>query len=302
MDAPIELLHAVTQTTVTVAARIPGEHPSAAVLGTGRFGTGSIVSSDGLILTVNYVVLGAESVFVIDVAGNQHQATIEAQDFITGISLLRIKVHGPHGLAALPPGDSRDLNIGDPVFMVAGIGNGERRSSTGVLTSLETFDAYWEYRLDRAIWTTATNPGLGGAPMCDVRGRLIGIVSLNLGNLSRASLAIPAENYYDHVDEFLTDGCRTSRARRAWVGMFCQELPNRTIVAGLIPGAPGELSGLAAGDVLLDVAGRDIGARGELYELIWEHDPGDTIELGISRKGRRETVAVRSGDAEDFFT
>jgi serine protease Do len=298
MDAPIELLHGVTEATVTIAARIPGDHPSAAVLGTGRFGTGSVVSDDGLILTVNYVVLGAESVLVVDAAGNQHQATIAAQDFISGVSLLRIDADG---LTALPPGDSRDLEPGDAVFMVSGIGNGERRATTGVVATMERFDAYWEYRLDRAIWSTATNPGLGGGPLCDVRGRLVGVVSLNLGNLSRASLAIPAENFYDYAEEFLKNGRRVSRARRAWVGMFCHELPDRTIVAGLIPGAPGALSGLQPGDVLMNVGGRLIGDRSELYEMIWEHEPGDTLELTVYRQQKAATVSVTLGDAEDFF-
>jgi serine protease Do len=298
MDAPLDLLHRVTEATVTVAARIPGEHPSAAVLGTGRFGTGSVISSDGLILTVNYVVLGAEHVFVVDVGGHQHQATVVAQDFLTGIALLRINASG---IAALPKGDSRTLEVGDSVFMIAGVGNGERRSSTGVVTALESFDAYWEYRLERGICTTATNPGLAGGPLCDRAGRLVGVVSLNLGNLVRASLAIPAENFYDHEEEFLRNGCRVSRPRRAWVGMFCHEFPDRTIVAGLIPGAPGEVSGLMPGDLVVQVGEKQISDRAELYELIWEHDPGDIIELGIYREGSLSTVRVASGDAEDFF-
>lgn len=298
MDAPLDLLHRVTQATVTIAARIPGDHPSAAVLGTERFGTGSIVSSDGLILTVNYVVLGADRVFVVDVAGRQHQAEIVAEDFLTGITLLRIEADA---LLALAAGDSRELDLGSPVFIVAAVGNGERRSMTGAVSSLESFDAYWEYRLDRAIWTTATNPGLGGAPVCDRHGRLVGVVSLNLGHLARASLAIPAENFYDHYDELVAHGCRVSRPRRAWVGMFCHELSDRTIVAGLIAGAPGEQSGLMPGDVVIKVDEKRIADRGELYELIWAHHPGDRMDLGVYRDGSVATVVVNCGDAEDFF-
>lgn len=299
MDAPLDLLHRVTRGTVTIAARIPGDHPSAAVLGTGRFGTGSVVSSDGLILTANYVVLGADSVFVVDVAGRQYQAEFVAEDFLIGITLLRIEADG---LEPLTAGDSRDLELGSSVFTVAGVGNGERRSMAGAVSSLESFDAYWEYRLDRAIWSTATNPGLGGAPICDRLGRLVGVVSLNLGHLARASLAIPAENFYDHYDEFIANGCRVSRPRRAWVGMFCHELPDRTVVAGLIPGAPGEQSGLMPGDVVIKVDEKRIADRGELYELIWSHHPGDPIDLGVYRDGSIDTIVVNSGDAEAFFS
>lgn len=298
MDASVELLHHVAAATVTIAARIPGDHPSAPILGTGRFGTGAVIDDAGHILTVNYVVLGADSVFVVDASGRQHQASVVAQDFLAGIAVLRIDFDR---LPVLRAGDSRDLHVGDQVFMVAGVGNGERRANTGAISSLETFDAYWEYRLDRAIWSTATNPGLGGGPVCDRNGRIVGVVSLNLGDLVRASLAIPAENFFDYRGELLANGRRVSRRRRAWVGMFCHELPDRTVVAGLIPGAPGDVAGLAVGDLLIEIDDVRIRDRSELYEQIWSHDPGDAIELGIYRDGSFATVPVAAGDAEEFF-
>jgi serine protease Do len=173
--------------------------------------------------------------------------------------------------------------------------------ASGAITSLETFDAYWEYRLERAVWSTCANPGLGGGPVCDSLGRLVGIVSLSLGTLSRSSLAIPSENFYEHADELLTHGGRVTRPRRAWVGMFCHALPDRTVIAGLIPGAPGERSGLLPGDVVLNVGPHRIRDRAELYELIWAHRPGERMELGVYREGRIAHIAVTTGDAEDFF-
>lgn len=298
MDGSLELLHGVTRTTVTIAARIPPDHPSAAVLGTARFGTGTVVAEHGLVLTVSYVVLGADHVVVTDLEGREYRAVPAAHDFLTGIALLRIDADLP----VIDEGSSSALERGTDVFAVAAVGNAERRVASGTVTSFETFDAYWEYRLERAIWSTCTNPGLGGGPVCDSRGRLVGIVSLSLGVLGRSSLAIPAENFYQHADELLTHGGRASRPRRAWVGMFCHAFPDRTIIAGLIPGAPGERSGLLPGDVVLNVGPHRIRDRSELYELIWAHRPGDKLELGVYRDGRIARIAVTTGDAEDFFT
>ena len=50
--------------TVALAAEVPEEHPSAQILGTERLGSGVVVDPVGLILTVNYVVLGARSIAV----------------------------------------------------------------------------------------------------------------------------------------------------------------------------------------------------------------------------------------------
>src|SRR5262245_43159236 len=59
VNAAVSLIGRVLPATVHVQAEIPSEHPSARLLGTERMGSGAIIDPAGLILTVNYVVLGA---------------------------------------------------------------------------------------------------------------------------------------------------------------------------------------------------------------------------------------------------
>jgi S1-C subfamily serine protease len=299
VDAHVRLLQQVAASTVTVSAEIPQAHPSAAVLGTSRAGTGAVVDEDGTVVTVNYVVLGAQRVVVTNVDGKRFPAQVVAQDFASGIAVLRVA-----GLAAPPlrRGSSRDEGPGQDVFLVASAGATERRSASGFIVAVDPFDAYWEYYLPRALWISAINPGLGGAPLCDARGRFIGVISLNLGAIGRATLAIPSENYYDHAEELMREGRRTTRPTRAWVGMFCYALPDRTVVAGLIPGAPGERCGLVVGDILVRVGDEAVTGRLQLYEAIWRRRPGDDIDLKVLRDGHVESVTVTSGDAEEFFS
>ena len=54
----------VLPATVHIRADIPEAHPSSRILGTERMGTGTIIDPSGLVLTVNYVVLGAPQVRV----------------------------------------------------------------------------------------------------------------------------------------------------------------------------------------------------------------------------------------------
>ncbi|HEY2776072.1 MAG TPA: S1C family serine protease [Candidatus Binatia bacterium] len=300
MDAHVRLLQQVAASTVTVAAEIPQSHPSAAVLGTSRAGTGAVVDTEGTIVTVNYVVLGAQRVLVTDIEGKRMPARVIAQDFASGIAVLGVD---STSLTAPPlrRGSSHDVTPGHDLFLVSSVGATERRSASGYLVAVDSFDAYWEYYLDRALWLSAINPGLGGAPLCDWRGRFVGVVSLNLGAIGRATLAIPSENYYEHAEELLREGRRTTRPQRAWVGMFCYALPDRTVVAGLIPGAPGERSGLAVGDILVRVGEEPVTGRLQLYEEIWKCKPGDDIDLKVLRDGHIESVVVTSGDAEKFF-
>ena len=73
------------------------------------------------------------------------------------------------------------------------------------------------------------------------------------------------------------------------------------VIAGVLPGAPGDLAGLRAGDVVLEVDGQRIGSRGELYAYLWTHRSGELITFRVFRKSEVEQVAVSSGNAEEFF-
>jgi S1-C subfamily serine protease len=298
MEARVELLRHVAQATVTISVEIDASHPSVAVLGANRFGTGTVVDARGFVVTVNYVVVGADRVNVVDTYGNQREGILVAHDYTTGVAVLRVP-----DLEAEPlvQGSSAAVEVGDDVVIVASVGGLERRAMTAAVTSLDPFDAYWEYFLERALWLSTANPGLGGGPVCDHHGRIVGIASLNLGAVGRATLAIPAENYFTHADELISQGRRTTRPKRAWLGLFCQPVADRTVVAGVIPGSPGDRFGLQPGDVVVSIDRAAINARPDLYQRIWCHQPGEVVEIEVFRQGTRETIHIESGDADDFF-
>jgi len=299
MDADLELLRRVSRATVTVMAQVPTDHASVAVLGAGRLGTGTIVGESGLVVTVNYVVVGATAVGVVDTEGHHREAQIVAHDYASGIAVLRTSSFDVEPLA---PAVSDPIACGEDVFVVSSVGGAERRANAGIVMSLDPFDAYWEYCIDPAIWLSAANPGLGGGPVCNARGEIVGVVSLNLGAVGRATLAIPAENYFSHAAEMLSEGRRSSRPRRAWLGMFCHELPDRTVVAGVIPGSPGDRCGMQPGDLIVRVDQVPVSRRLQVYEQIWMRKPGEIVEVEIDREGSLATLNVEAGDAEEFFS
>jgi len=188
MNASVRLLEETLPAIVHLRVEVPEGHPSAAVLGTERAGTGTFVDPTGLIVTVNYVVLGASTAQVTLADGREAVGQVLAQDFASGVALLKVPVPGLPALAVRTP---PELAVGEDVFIVASVGDGGKRASSGGVTSVGAFDANWEYTLDRAIFTTAMNPGLGGGPLIDTHGRLVGIVSLNLNEIGRFSLSIP---------------------------------------------------------------------------------------------------------------
>ncbi|MGH7803889.1 MAG: S1C family serine protease [Candidatus Binatia bacterium] len=299
MNASIHLLRQVLPSVVRLKARIPEDHPSTVILGAEREGTATVVDPRGLALTANYLVIGAEIVEVTRFDGETVTADVIGRDYSTGLAVLQLAGTPP---VAIPLRASSDLDCGEDVFLVGSSGDAGPRVSSGGVSYLGAFDAYWEYQLDRAIMTTAMNPGLGGGPLCDRLGRMVGVVSLNLNEIGRFSMAIPVECFLDRRDRLVSGrGGATSGPSRAWIGLYCTTLHEHVVIAGLMPGSPGETAGLRTGDVLLAVDGVKIDSRIALYRQIWTHPSGERVSFRIFRNNEVRTIEVESIDVEEMF-
>jgi S1-C subfamily serine protease len=297
MDASVEFVKSLLPSIVHLHVTVPRQHPSTRILGDERMGSGVVVEP-GLVLTVNYVVMGASVIDVAPLKGRRTRAEVVAQDFEVGLALLRTKraSFAPATLGAVRPPER-----GDQVVAVASSGVQEVRVSGGVVTSLGEFEEYWEYLLERGIVSTAPNPGLGGGGLFTLTGRVIGVMSLNLNEIARSSLAIPIDCYRDHAEEFLRYGRVVSRARRAWLGIFAHGLEEGVIIAGVVPGGPGDKAGLQAGDLIVSLNAQEISTRRDFYMSLWRHEPGERLAFEVMRDNALKRVEVTGGDRAEFF-
>ena len=298
MDASVELVKRLLPSVAHIHTEIPASHPSTAILGDERMGTGTIIDPAGLILTVNYVVMGGRSIEVMLERGRVQKAEIVAQDFDVGLALLRVK---RQGLPAARLASSETLALGTPVFATAAMAPRERRVAGGLVTQLGEFEAYWEYMLERGIISTAPNPGFGGGPLFTLAGTMVGVVSLNLNEITRSSLAIPIECFASYRDELLRHGRVVSRPQRAWLGVFAHPLDEGVVVAGLVPNGPGARSGVQEGDVIVGLDSREVPTRKDLYLTLWRHAPGEKISIEVLRDNELRVVNVVGGDRAEFY-
>jgi S1-C subfamily serine protease len=297
MDASIGLVRALLPTTVALRVQIPSDHRSVAVLGDERMGSAVVVEL-GVALTVNYVVMGGRAIRATFPDGESCQAEILAQDFESGLAALRLP-RNAGAVAALA--DSRALRKGQEVFVLGSTGATERRVSNGVVTDLGPFDAYWEYMLDSAIQSSAINPGFGGGPLFDNRGRLLGITSLSLGQVGRFSLAIPIHLFTDYRQDLLRFGQVRGRARRAWVGIYAEPAETGVVVSGVVPDGPAAHAGVQEGDVVVAVDFAEVATREEMYRHLWERSAGAVVRLAVVRKAERLVIDVPSMDRAEFY-
>jgi S1-C subfamily serine protease len=298
MDASVELVKHLLGTVVHIHAEVPSSHPSTRILGDERMGSGTVVDPAGLILTVNYVVMGAETIQVTFGRGRAVRAELVGLDFEVGLALLRVK---RQGLQAAPVAGSEALTRGQPVFALGSTGARQRRVAGGLITYLGEFEAYWEYLLDRGIVASAANPGWGGGPLFTLTGQMVGVVYLNLNEIARSSLSIPTECYRRHRQELLRFGRVVSRPQRAWLGVFAHALEEGVVVAGLVPNGPGARSGIQEGDVIVSLDAQEVPTRKELYLSLWKHAPGEKITVEVMRDNEVRRLSVTGGDRYDFY-
>ena len=298
MNGHLGLIHTIIPTTTALSVAVPESHPSTRNLGTERTGSGTIIDPEGYILTAHYVVLGATAITVTLADGEQYPGEIAGQDFETGIALIKIPARG---LPFLKPAPADSVVLGQAAVIIASSGSTERKIGGGYVTSLEPYDGHWEYMLEKTIRLTAVNPGFGGGTLANFNAEMIGIVSLNLNEIGKFTLAIPIDCYLRYEQELKQYGRVRSRPPRPWLGFYPQPLGGHIVVAGVVPGGPADRSGLREGDIVVGVENITIRSRRELYQELWKKRPGERISLRVLRKDSSLTLDVLGADRWDHY-
>ncbi len=176
-------------------AQVPADAFTAAALGTDRLGNGIVLGTEGLVLTIGYLLMEADSVTLTANDGREVPAHVLGSDPATGFGLLQALE--PLRLPGLPLGDSRRLKAGSPVILAGG--GGRAHAAAGQVLARQRFAGYWEYLLDDAIITEPAHPHWSGAALIGAAGELMGVGSLTMqhrtadGGIATNNLFVPSE-------------------------------------------------------------------------------------------------------------
>jgi S1-C subfamily serine protease len=282
---------------VFLRAETPAEHPSARILGEERLGTGVAVTPEH-VLTAHYLVLGASTVEVVGRDVKTRRVAGASLDHESRLALLTVEGAGfePARLAG-----EDEVRVGDPVFLLTCNGDRERRGANGHVSFLGPFEAFWEYMLDRSIMTTIVNPGLAGGPLLDLRGRVVGIVSLGLAAVGRFSLAIPTSLFRERRERLEKGAPPPQAERRAWIGFYPQAMADGVTISGIVPGGPAEGAGLQRGDHLVSVDGHAVQDLRQLYRALWRKGPGQVVGMQVLREESIQVIEIVAGDRYEFY-
>lgn len=270
-------------------------------------GSGFIISADGYVVTNNHVITASggqaevDSITVTMPDGTEYAAKLIGRDAASDLAVLKINAGKP--LPFVKFGDSRAARVGD---WVIAIGNpfGLGGTVTAGIISAVYRNTGMGTAYDRYIQTDASiNRGNSGGPMFDMKGQVIGInnaiFSPNGGSVG-IGFAIPAEIAAPIIEKLKAG----QSIERGYLGVQIQpvtddladslSLPHNrgAFVQSVEPGTAAARAGIKAGDVIVEVDGKEVTPGQSLSYLIANRNPGDRVPIELIRDGKRMSVRV----------
>lgn len=279
-------------------------------------GSGSVIDSNGHILTNFHVIEGAQKV-TVNFGGEQvFPAKIVGGDPDTDLAVIKIEPPTA-GLTVVPLGDSDKLVVGQKVLAIGNPFGLDRTLTTGVISGLQRpIRARNGRPIDAAIQTDASiNPGNSGGPLLDKYGKMIGINSQILspaGGSVGVGFAVPVNTAKRVVPQLIQFG----EVRRPKLGLdlrSVEELKARgyrmpvdsgLLVATVIPQSASANAGIRGlsrdedgstlfGDIIVSIDGEKMNDIDALYRFLDKKNFGDTIRVEVYRNGGTTIVPVR---------
>ena len=265
-------------------------------------GSGVIVGTDGVIVTNNHVIDGADSFLVVLSDRREYEAELILADERTDLAVLRIDTEG-EALPHLDYADTRGVEVGDLVLAIGNPFGVGQTVTTGIISATARTDVGVSDYAFFLQTDAAVNPGNSGGALVNTRGQLVGVntaIFSRSGGSNGIGFAIPAEMVKRVVDAAVNEGMII----RPWLGLKGQEVtydlakaqglerPIGVLVAEVYEAGPADAAGLRRGDLVLAIDGREVFDERGLKFLAATRSPGEQVILDVLRGGRERSLEV----------
>ena len=297
--AVLEALDAVVRVKVSAVQ----DARTLRTLGREREGSGIVLSPSGLVLTIGYLILEADSISLTDNNGKTVSAGVAAYDHASGFGLIKPSV--PLAVKGASLGDSGE--VAEFERLIFATHGGKENATLATVASKRRFAGYWEYLIDNAIFTVPPRGDHSGAALINREGKLVGIGSLIVADAAVPNRRFPGNMFVpvNLVKPIIAEIAASGRAREAarpWIGLSTQEVEGRLFVIRVQDEGPAAAAGLKTGDIILAIGGEKVGTLEDFYRLLWSAgQPGTTIRLNVLQGGDLREVDVRSIDRAQFL-
>ena len=264
-------------------------------------GSGMIIDGRrGLVLTNNHVVAGANHIEVILPDKRSFTGSVVGTDPWGDVGVVHIEAGN---LPQVELGNSSNLLVGSTAIAIGNPFGVGRTVTVGVVSALDRqLPAPNHFMLENLIQTDAAiNPGNSGGPLCDIRGRVIGMNTAIIPQAQGLGFAVAINPIKRAVEDIVAH----RPVRHPWLGVEMFEL-NQAIadqlhvptqqgvgIKAVLPNGPAAAAGLQAGDAIIVFNGIKITTMDDLRRAIENARVGATVPITIYRgRDRREVRAT----------
>jgi len=273
-------------------------------------GSGFIIDEEGIVVTNNHVIEGAEDIVVQVNGEKKFKAKVIGADPLSDIAVL--KIESKEKFLPVRFGNSDRARIGDWVIAIGnpfGLGG---TVTSGIISARNRSIGLSRYE-DYIQTDASINSGNSGGPLFDMNGNVIGINTAILGRSGNVGIgfSIPSNSAKIVIDQLIKFG----ETKRGWLGVRIQDVtkeiaevekldePRGALVASVAPNSPSEKAGVKSGDIILEFNGEKIEQMKELPIIVARTEVGKKVKVKIWRNKKEIIKTITLGrleTSEDF--
>lgn len=306
----------ITSQTAAVVVNIvstsnnPSKNPIASMNG-----AGTIVTSDGLIMTYVSAIIPANAKYKAILNNGQiYDAELQGVDSYSNLAFLKIDASN---LPVIALGNSEDNHAGDKIIAIGNnAGDYNLRYAGGFLSSFnpaynlagktvsssEKLEGVFETDL-----VTAEN--YAGGPAVDYTGHVAGIIGSLQKDNKFEFFVLPANKVKNVINRAIEKNLGADPVLGVYFlpitktvalnhGLSVEKgalifSPSGQQGLAIIAGSPAQKAGLMINNIILSINGQEINAQNSLPDMLYQFRKGDTVELNILRAGQETKIPVQ---------
>ena len=276
-------------------------------------GSGFILTEDGYIATAAHVISNAREVEVILSSGESCEAEIINADSLSDVALLKIDTD--YKLPCVRLGDSASLVTGERVYAIgtpAGLGYSGSLSTGEISCAQRTLPVYregvtlLEKRVKVIQINAEINKGNSGCPLFDSHGRVVGMVTMRLGEgFQGIGFALPVDGIEpilrsmmsgEDIDREVIAGVVELPARLGIDGYTDQEDGVYGCRVASVNESVAAYGALKAGDLIVQIDKRIVTSPSDISAVVEQKSAGEQVRVTLIRSGQRLAFDIRLGN------
>ena len=270
-------------------------------------GSGFIIDKQGLVVTNNHVIQGAEDIFVSVNGSKEYKAKVIGKDPYMDLAVLKIESNEKFQPVSF--GDSDKARIGDWVIAIGNPFGFGGTVTSGIISSRNRDIGLTRY--DDFIQTDASiNVGNSGGPLFNLNGEVIGINTAIIAPGSSGSIGIGFAIPSNPASKVISQLIKYGETKRGWLGVRIQEVtkeiaeveklekPEGALVASVAEKSPADKGGIKAGDIILEFDGKKVDTMRTLPKLVAETEVGKRVKVKVWRNQKLISKNVTLGRLE----